>query len=135
IRRETGSKPSDKFAEDAKTLLESQKSAIEQAAQLGERLEDPKSKASLEQATRLMKDAEKHLAEAAQSASIAALRPALAAEQAAYQALLKLRDREFNVVRGRSRQGRSGRSAGSPSQRQLEQLELSAEENRYEPQS
>ena len=126
IRRETGAKPTDKLAEDGKVLQESQQSAIEQADQLAERLHDAASKASLEQATRLMKDAEKHLTEVADNASIAALNPALAAEQAAYQALLKLRAREFEVIRNNSRrQQQSGRSSGGRlSQRQLQQLEL-----------
>ncbi len=61
IRRETSAKPTDKLAEDGKVLQESQKAAIEQAAQLAERLQDATSKANLEQATRSMKDAEKHL--------------------------------------------------------------------------
>ena len=65
-----------------------------------------------EQATRLMKDAEKRLTEVAENASITALNPALAAEQAAYQALLKLRAREFQVIRNNSRQ-RQQRGGGS----------------------
>jgi hypothetical protein len=80
-----------------------------------------------------MQDAEKHLTQAAQNGSIPALRPALAAEQASYQALLKLRAREFNVIRGARQRGRASRG-GSRSQRQLEQLELSPDENRYEEQ-
>jgi hypothetical protein len=135
IRRETGDKPTDRFAEDAKLLRESQHSAIEQATQLGQRLRDPKSKTELEKATQFMKDAEKRLAEAVDGMSIPPLRPALVAEQAAYQALLKLRAREFQVIRNNSRRGgRSGRSGGSPSQQQLDQLELSDEENRFEQQ-
>lgn len=134
LRRETAAQPSEKFKPDSQTLLESQQSAIEQAGQLAEKLRDQASKASLNQATRFMKDAETRLKEAAGSARVAALTPALAAEQAAYQALLKLRDREFNIVRA-NRQQRGGRgSAGGPSQRQLQQLELSDEENRYEQQ-
>ncbi len=50
-----------------------------------------------------MKDADKQLTLAVEGPSIAALRPALAAEQAAYQALLKLRAREFQVIRNNSR--------------------------------
>ena len=136
IRRETGSKPSEKFVEDSKLLLESQHSAIEQAAQLSGRLRDATSKGHLEKASQFMKDAEKHLANAVQKSSIASHTPALAAEQAAYQALLKLRAREFQVVRGNMRQGgRNSRgSSGSPSQRQLQQLELKNDENRYEEQ-
>ena len=60
-----------------------------------------------------MKDAEKRLTEVAEKSSIPALNPALAAEQAAYQALLKLRAREFQVIRNNSRrQQQSGRSSG-----------------------
>ncbi len=136
IRREIGSKLSDKFLDDSKLLQESQHSALEQAEQLAEKLQDAASKASLDQAIRLMKDAESRLTEAVDSASIKPHGPALAAEQAAYQALLKLRAREFAVVRNNSRQRQrnSRSSAGSPSQRQLNQLELSNEENRYEEQ-
>ncbi|MEA2630003.1 MAG: hypothetical protein QOE66_222, partial [Chloroflexota bacterium] len=133
IRRETGAKPSARFADDSRLLRESQHSAIEQAAQLAEKLRDPVSKANLDQATQFMKDAEKHLAEAVAASAIAPQRPALVAEQSAYQALLKLRAREFNVVRRNSRQRQQGggAGAGSPSDRQLQQLELSNEENRY----
>ena len=86
VRRETRTKPTEKLAEDGKVLKEAQQSAIEKADQLAERLQDAASKASLDQATRLMKDAEKRLTDVADNASIAALNPALAAEQAAYQA-------------------------------------------------
>ena len=85
---------------------------------------------------RSMKDAEKHLGEVVQKSSVAGLTPALAAEQAAYQALLKLRAREFEVIRRNSRS--SDKAAETPaatsSQRQLQQLELTDEENRYEDQ-
>ncbi len=134
VRRETRPQPTAAFAEDTKTLRESQQAVIEQAAQMGERLRDETSKASLEQATKLMKEAEKHLADAADHASIKALSPALVAEQAAYQALLKLRAREFQVTRNSRSRSRSQSSAASPNQRQLQQLELSAEEKRYEEQ-
>jgi hypothetical protein len=133
IRRETGARPSAKLADDGKVLRDSQKTAIDRGGELAGRLQDAASKASLEQAMRFMRDAEKHLAGAAQGSTIAPLNPALAAEQAAYQALLKLRAREFEVVRNsRGRRGRG--SASGPSQRQLDQLELSADENRYEEQ-
>jgi hypothetical protein len=136
IRRETGSKPSEKFVEDSKLLLDSQQSAIRQAAQLAERLRDATSKGHLEKASQFMKNAAQQLAVAVEKAAIASHTPALAAEQAAYQALLKLRAREFQVIRGDMRQGgRNSRGAsGSPSQRQLQQLELRNDENRYEEQ-
>src|SRR5262249_39267548 len=112
---------------------ESQHTVIEQAEPLAERLRDQASKANLEQATTFMKDAEKHLARAVQDSEIAALTPALVSEQAAYQALLKLRAREFNVIRS-SRQRNRARASRGASQRQLEQLELAPDENRYEEQ-
>src|SRR6185437_692925 len=87
IRRETRARPTDSFAGDAKTIRESQESAIEQADALAEKLQDAASKENMELATRSMKDAVKHLAEAEKSAAIKELAPSLAAEQAAYQAL------------------------------------------------
>jgi len=134
IRRELGAKPTAKLPEDARTLQESQQAAIEQAAQVAQRLRDPGSKASLELAVDSMREAAAKLAEASKPA-IAPLNPALVAEQAAYQALLKLRAREFQVSRSnRQRNQRGGASAGGPSDRQLQQLELSNDENRYEEQ-
>jgi hypothetical protein len=132
IRRETRSKPTDTFNADANTLRESQKTVLDQAGQLGENLRDGTSKASLEQALSAMKEAEKQLRRAADESAIPALQPALAAEQTAYQALLKLRAREFQIVR--SRRNRGGRGGGGPSQRQLDQLELNPDENRFEQQ-
>jgi hypothetical protein len=136
VRRETRGKPTEKLAEDGKVLKEAQESAIEKADQLAERLHDAASKASLDQATRLMHDAAKRLTDVAENASIPALNPALASEQAAYQALLKLRAREFQVIRNNSRrqQQGGGGSGNRMSQRQLQQLELTSDENRYEEQ-
>ena len=138
IRRETRAKPSDEFTNDARTIRESQATAIEQADALAEKLQDAESKANLELAVNSMKSAEKHLAEAAKSAAIKELAPSLAAEQAAYQALLKLRAREFEVTRRNSRQRQSSSSSSSAQrqqQQQLDQLELKSDENRYEQQS
>jgi hypothetical protein len=135
IRRETGSKPTETFVADSQVLLDSQRSAIQQAAQLSGRLQDKTSKGYLEKASQLMQEAERRLAVAVQKSSTAEHPPALAAEQAAYQALLKLRAREFQVIRGTMR-GRSARGmANGASQRQLNQLELRNDENRYEEQS
>jgi hypothetical protein len=134
MRRETAARPTAQFTADTRLLRDSQHTAIEQAGQLGGRLQDATSKANLEQAVGFMNSALARLSEAGDKSSIAALAPALAAEQAAYQALLKLRAREFQVVRGNRRQrgGNSRGGANGPSQRQLQQLELSADENRYE---
>jgi hypothetical protein len=134
IRREISTTPTEKFADDVKLIHETQQSVIQKAHKLGERLQSPASIEHLQQAIRFMTDAEKRLAEA----TIPALTPARAAEQAAYQALLKLRAREFEVTRNNFRQrqsGQAGANSRGPSQRQLDQLDLTDEQNRYETQS
>jgi hypothetical protein len=136
VRRETGAKASAEFPADARLIEESQQSAIDRLSTLAERLEDPESLEHLQTARTHMNEALQQLSSAAEASAPAPLRPALSAEQAAYQALLKLRAREYQVVRGNQQQGsqNAGRG-GNRSQRQLDQLELSAEENRYETQS
>jgi len=130
-RREAGPKPTAALAADATTLRDAQREVIVKAGALAGRLKDPASKASLQQAAGRMAAAQANLAAAASAPSAAPLTPALADEQAAYQALLKLRAREFEVVR-QSRRGGGG--GGSPADRQLQQLQLTDDENRYESQ-
>jgi hypothetical protein len=62
------------------------------------------------------------------------LKEALAAEQAAYQALLRLQEHEYQVSRSRNRSQQGG-SRGQQMQRQLEEMDLTQSENRYETQS
>src|SRR4029434_127183 len=63
------------------------------------------------------------------------LAEALAAEQTAYAALLKLhQQREYSVNRRRSRNQQSGSSREQQMQRQLEQMDLQQSEDRYEKQ-
>ena len=136
VRRETGAKPSEPYSADVKLLKESQESALKQAEALGERLQSAESKASLETALRAMTSAAKLLGEAADGSNTKPLKPAVAEEQAAYQALLKLRAHEFQVSRSNSRERSRSRSAGaSASQRQINQLELKNDEDRFEQQS
>jgi hypothetical protein len=136
VRRETRATPSPTYAADVKAVLDGQKSALEKLEAMGSQIQDAASKASHEQASRSMKDAIAQLEAAASGPAIAPLAPALSAEQAAYQALLRLRAREFEVTRRNSRQRQSGGGGGnSASERQLNQLELKNDENRYEQQS
>ncbi len=135
LRRETGTQPTDKFVPDVKILRQSQESTVTQAEALGGRLQDAASKASLESAKKSMKNAVRFLGEASDKAAVGSLHPALVAEQVAYQALLKLRAREFEVVRNRSRQRGSRASGSAALQRQLNQLELTDKEDRFEEQS
>jgi hypothetical protein len=136
VRRETGKEPTDEFPSDSQLLVESQQSAIDRLSELAERLEDAESIAHMEAARTRMNEALKQLTSANENNDVKPLRPALSAEQGASQALLKLRAREFQVVRGnQQQQGQGAGRGGSASQRQLDQLQLSSEENRYETQS
>ncbi len=135
IRRESGTRPTDKLVPDTKVLRESQEAIVTRAEALGGRLQDASSKASLEKAMKSMKQAIGLLGEVSDRANLGSLHPALVAEQVAYQALLKLRAREFEVIRNRSRQRSSRGSGAAASQRQLDQLELTNREDRFEEQS
>lgn len=137
IRRETGSPPSAPFADDVQQVRESQASALSQAKELGENIRDVESQAHLLSLLEALQQAVSHLDAARDKPALADLPLALAAEQSAYQGLLKLRAREHEVVR---QQQSSSASRGSQSQRseqqrqQMQQLDLQNEENRYETQ-
>ena len=135
IRREQAQATPDKLVDDAQLLLESQQTAMEQTRELQEKLEDPESTQHVEQTLQHMEKAAEQLTRAANDQSIDAIDQALASEQAAYQALLKLRAREFEVTRSQQSQQASSSSSSSSSsraQQQLDQLELKEEDNRYE---
>jgi hypothetical protein len=135
IRREIGSKLTAPFASDAEQIQLSQGSALEQATALAEKLQDPESQEHGEAVVLAMQQAIKQLTAAHDQPSAGPLLPALKAEQAAYQALLKLRAREHNIVRQSQRQQRGQSSARSQQQRQqMQQLDLKEDENRYETQ-
>ena len=138
IRREIAATPSEKFADDSTVLRDAQQKLIAQAEEMADEIEDEESRTSLKQAQSFMSEAVTQLNEGTNNADIGSLSPALTAEQAAYQALLKLRAREFEVQKQNQQQsqGQSARSnnSRSPSQAQLRQLDLSQEENRYETQ-
>lgn len=133
IRRELGDQLSDKFAEDVDLIHSSQESALEQAEALAEKVQDPQSQEHIATVMKAMTDAASHLEEAHDGPAREPLHPALASEQAAYQALLRLRAREHRVVRGQQQRG-SSRGSSSRSRQQLQQLDLKEEENRYETQ-
>lgn len=135
IRRETAEKPSDAFADDAQLIHQSQGSALEQVAALAEKLQDIQSQRHAAAVSTAMLKALEHLEQAKDGPALEALQPALSAEQAAYQALLKLRAREHRVIRSQQQRGGGSSSGGANrSQQQLQQLELSNDENRYETQ-
>ena len=135
IRRETSAQPSEKLQQDAELIRDSQQSAIDQVKKLGEKITDAKSKAYVTAIIGHMTRALDTLNDAATNNRLDPLQPALAAEQAAYQALLKLRAREHRVIQSQQSSSSSSSSSSSQrSQRQLQQLELKNDKNRYESQ-
>ncbi len=137
IRRETGAQPSDKFKADLEEIKTAQAGALEKLAELAEKIEDSQSRDYADAVKGFMLDAMASLIKATDTSSPAELPTALSSEQAAYQALLKLRAREHQVTRSQQpsqQQQQSGSASGpqSRAQQQLEQLELDNAENRYE---
>ncbi|MBK9138313.1 MAG: hypothetical protein IPM17_06045 [Verrucomicrobia bacterium] len=122
------------LAEDAGVVRDSQAAALDQAQAARDRAQDPRAAALWEAAAQQMERALARLKAAPDSPE--ALREALAAEQAAYQALLKLQEREYAVSRSRNRQPSGGNQSGRQRQMQpqLDQLELTQSEDRYETQ-
>lgn len=141
IRRETSAQPSDKFGADVAEIYQSQEGAIGQAAELAEKLRDAQSQQHVGAVIEHMSEAHTRLGEAFRASNPQPLTAALSAQQAAYQALLKLRAREHEVIRRQRQQKPQQQQPSSASgqqsrmQQQLEQLELDDEENRYETQS
>lgn len=130
-RREAGKTPTANFKKDAETVKESQENALEQVRSRMEESEDPRTKALLETVEKEMEKAVENLATAADDNSPKALPSALASEQSAYQALLRMAARETQVAQGQpGQQGQSSR--GQRAQRQLDQLNLRQSQNRYE---
>jgi hypothetical protein len=137
IRREISEKLTPNFAEDVEQIRAAQEVAAEKATGMAERLQDEKSQEHLADALSQMATAVEQLKSAGETPAREPLQAALAAEQAAYQSMLKLRAREHEVVRQqqRSQQNQRQNSARSQQQReQLDQLDLRQEENRYETQ-
>jgi len=130
-RRETGKSPTANFKQDAATVKESQANALEQVRSRREEADDPRAKALLEAVEQDMARAGEQLTTAVDDNSPKALPPALASEQSAYQALLRLAAREIQVAPGQPGQ-RGESSRGQRAQRQLNQLDLRQAQNRYE---
>ncbi len=119
--------------EDLDVVRQSQAGAKEQAGEALQEAEDPEAMKALQAASGHMQTALDHLSKASEPNSTAELTPALASEQSAYQELLKLRQREHQVTQGRN-QSRARNANSQRFQQQLQQLQLTQRENRYETQ-
>ncbi len=133
IRRETGTKPSTRFAADALTLQESQQQALQKGEVLLDKSSDEKTHKYVEAVVEHMQRALEELTRVTGETSVTPLPSALADEQAAYQALLKLQAHEHRVARGNPKQsgGQPSKPQGNRAQQQLDQLKLKQTENKY----
>jgi len=121
------------YSTDIVTVHDAQSNALAQARQMLAGGEGVRDRAALESAIKEMERAESALAAARNSPD--KLSAALAAEQSAYQALLKVAPREFRMRQSRSGQRQQGASAGQPSPQEMNELDTQREENRYETES
>jgi hypothetical protein len=135
LRRETGKNLTSNFKKDVGVLRESQSELLEKTAQLEESVRDEKSASYLKELQSSMGEAIQALESAENESSLDSLRNALSQERKAYESLLKLRAREFNIVRQqqqRNQRNNSRSNAQQNRQEQLEQLKLDDQENKYE---
>jgi hypothetical protein len=130
VIRETDAKPAER-SRDAGIIRDSQKSARDQLQKLTEQAAAPGAADAIDEIERHMTSVIEQLGTAADQSSTEPLQGALSSEQAAYQGLLKLRAREHNVVRSRQ-MAQSGASGANRADRQLDELELDPQQNRYE---
>jgi hypothetical protein len=123
--------PGEKYLKDEPVVKDSQEEALGMAQKLAEKIEEPKAAALVANVTQEMERALKQLTAAEKST--APLPEALAAEQAAYNGLLKLAAHEFRVQRSQQ-QGKGKGQQGEKQRAQLDQLEMKDEKKRYETQ-
>ncbi|MFO1096579.1 MAG: hypothetical protein U0992_25215, partial [Planctomycetaceae bacterium] len=120
-----------KYRDETKVLIESQLAAQEQLAELAAELQDAAAQQHAALADEHMTAAHEQFARAEKEGSVEPLTPARTESQSAYQELLRLRDR-LHVVQQAQAGGRGGGGGGGQMDRQLSQLELRNDRNRYE---
>ncbi len=123
---------------DATVLSDSQETARQQVQELAGEMEDPDMQAIAADLDRDMASAVEKLNAFEDTPTPETLKDALQMEQRAYQRLLQLRAKEFDVQRQQQQQqqqGQQGQQGNNRQQQQLNQLELDNKQNRYEQQS
>ncbi len=115
------------YSSDLTAVHDAQRQALQQARGLLAQGENLRDRSALETAVTEMEYAQAALNDAKKSPE--KLSAALAAEQAAYQALLQVTPREYRMMR--SRNGNQDNQSESQ-RRQMDQLDMPKEENRYE---
>jgi hypothetical protein len=120
---------------DLATLAESQASALSQLQELQSELNDNTSMQAATEAQQAMQKTLDVLGETKLENWSEKLTQALTTEQAAYQALLRLRAREHEIVQSQNQQASSSGASSSQRQQQIDELQLDQEQDRYEMQS
>ena len=100
IRRETGREVSSKFKEDISVIVESQQSAAEKMDELSNQVSDQASRQFVLVVRKAMSESLSELTTAFDDQTAKPLSDAIQAQRKAYQALLKLRAREHEVIQG-----------------------------------
>ncbi len=121
------------YEQDLQVIRDAAQQALDQARESMEEQSNPAQQALWSTAIAQMERSIELLAKA--SSSPAVLKEAIAAQQAAYQAILKLQSRETEVSRSRSQSQSQSQSQNQRNQRQMDELDLTQTENRYETQS
>ena len=135
IRREFRATVTPQFEDDISVIIESQQAASSQLQELMKNLEDGESQRHAMDVQTHMQANLRELMKAFEESKAAPLTPAMQAGRDAYQALLKLRAREHEVVQQQQQQGQQQQQRSASQQRmqqQMQQLELQNDQNRYE---
>ncbi len=129
-RRDPDLKQPDEM-EIVRTLYESQSSAHEQFEQLAETLAENAPADRIRAIFEQMSQAIEAFTAAQSTQEAKPLNDALQAARGAFQGLVRLRPTDHRIMQG-GQSGGGGGGGGGSSQQQLEQLELSDDQNRYE---
>ena len=128
----TNSAASGTYEENLAVVRDAQAQAIDQADAQSARISDPRSLEMWATARKQMEEALSRLDRASNSPAL--LPDALAAQESAYQTMLKLQQHEYQVARNRTRNQGGGGGRGDQMQRQLQEMDLTDNQDRYETQ-
>ena len=121
------------YSEDVSAIGESQQVVVDMTAELASALEDLEAQQHAGEALDHMQSVIQELSTARRELSVDPLPDARDAAQSAYRSLLQLQAR-IHIVKQQQSGGGGGGSANKNNDRQLDQLELENDRNRYEQQ-
>lgn len=131
LQREAGMRNEGAYRTNVQVLRDVQSDVLDQARSALEQAFDPRTAVLWQSATTNMESAVRALDRASKDRS--ALSVAVDSERSAYQALLRLNPKEYDVARQQARRGNQRQNSRQQAlQRQLDQLDLARPANRYE---